>query len=126
MRPLSTDSGQKAIDESEPSAESLAEMPEIDDTRFRRRPGRGHHSARSVGEIVGIDTDLWPHFGSQKAVNDACGSSSKNARGAFPRRLPSFHVTSARDEQSGSPRNSYVMRDRLRLGEIRLRICPPD
>jgi len=55
----------------EPGVESLAEMPEITDARFRRRPGRGHHAARSVGEIVAIDSDLWPHFGSQRAVNEA-------------------------------------------------------
>jgi hypothetical protein len=55
----------------EPSDESLAEMPEIDDQRFRRRPGRGHHVARSVGEVVTIEADLWSHFGSAKAVNDA-------------------------------------------------------
>jgi hypothetical protein len=46
-------------------------MPEINDSRFRRRPGRGHHAARSAGEIVAIDSDLWPHFGSERAVNDA-------------------------------------------------------
>jgi hypothetical protein len=68
---MNGESTKKAIDESEPTAESLAEMPEINDARFRRRTGRGHHQARSVGEIVAIDTDLWPHFGSQKAVNDA-------------------------------------------------------
>ncbi len=28
----------------EPSPESLADMPELDDQRFRRRPGRGHHA----------------------------------------------------------------------------------
>ena len=28
----------------DPSPESLAEMPEIDDQRFRRRPGRGGHA----------------------------------------------------------------------------------
>ena len=55
----------------EPSAESLQEMPEIDDQRFRRRPGRGHHTARDVGQIVKIDADLWSHFGSAEAVNDA-------------------------------------------------------
>jgi hypothetical protein len=26
---------------------------------------------RSLGEIVAIDPDLWPHFGSAEAVNDA-------------------------------------------------------
>jgi hypothetical protein len=46
-------------------------MPEINEQRFRRRPGRGHHVARSVGEIIAIDADIWPHFGSAKAVNDA-------------------------------------------------------
>ncbi len=55
----------------EPSDEALAEMPEIDGQRFRRRPGRGHHVVRSVGEIVTIEADLWSHFGSAKAVNDA-------------------------------------------------------
>jgi len=53
----------------EPS--SSLEMPEIDDERFNRRPGRGHHAQRSVGEIVAIDPDLWAHFGSAEAVNDA-------------------------------------------------------
>lgn len=65
---MSDESTKKATDETEPTAESLAEMPEIDQKRFRRRPGRGHHAARSAGEI---DTDLWPHFGSQEAVNEA-------------------------------------------------------
>lgn len=41
--------------QSEPSAESLEEMPEIDDERFRRLPGRGHHASRSVGEIATIE-----------------------------------------------------------------------
>jgi hypothetical protein len=68
---MKDESTKKAIEDSEPSAESLAEMPEINNGRFRRRPGRGHHTSRSVGEIVAIDTDLWPHFGSQRAVNDA-------------------------------------------------------
>lgn len=60
-----------AMKQDEPSAESLAEMPEIDDQRFRRRPGRGHHVARSVGEIVTIDAEIWSHFGSSQAINDA-------------------------------------------------------
>lgn len=34
-------------------------------------PGRGHHVARSVGEIVTIEAELWSHFGSSQAVNDA-------------------------------------------------------
>ena len=68
---MSAGSTKKASEDTEPTAESLAEMPEINDSRFRRRPGRGHHTACSVGEIVTIDTDLWPHFGSERAVNDA-------------------------------------------------------
>jgi hypothetical protein len=68
---MSDESTKKEIEEGDPGAESLAEMPEINDSRFRRRPGRGHHTTRSVGEIVAIDTDLWPHFGSQRAVNEA-------------------------------------------------------
>jgi hypothetical protein len=55
----------------EPSAAALEEMPEISEPRFRRRPGRGHHIDRSVGEIVAIDADLWSHFGSADAVDDA-------------------------------------------------------
>jgi hypothetical protein len=68
---MSDEATKKTIDPVEPTTESLAEMPEIDEQRFRRRPGRGHHVARGVGEIVAIDADLWPHFGSAKAVNDA-------------------------------------------------------
>jgi hypothetical protein len=55
----------------EPSAASLEEMLEISESRFRPRPGRGHHIDRNVGEIVAIDADLWLHFGSPEAVNDA-------------------------------------------------------
>jgi hypothetical protein len=39
----------------EPSATSLEEMPEISEPRFRRKPGRGHHASRSVGELVAVD-----------------------------------------------------------------------
>lgn len=68
----------------EPSAESLEEMPEINDARFKRRPGRGHHAQRSSGEIVAIDPDLWSHFGSAEAVNDALRQivASKKAAGS--------------------------------------------
>lgn len=55
----------------EPSAESLAEMPEIDPSRFHRRPGRGHHLHLRIGELVAVDPDLWPHFGSSEAINAA-------------------------------------------------------
>jgi hypothetical protein len=57
--------------QNDPSPESLEEAPEIDDQRFRRLPGRGHHVNRSLGEIVAIDPELWSHFGSAEAVNDA-------------------------------------------------------
>lgn len=68
----------------EPSAESLEEMPEIDDERFRRRPGRGHHADRKTNQIVAIDDDLWAHFGSAEAVNDALRQivASKKAAGS--------------------------------------------
>jgi hypothetical protein len=55
----------------EPSDESLEEMPEIDGSRFRRRPGRGHHTHLRAGTEVTIDPDIWPHFGSAEAVNEA-------------------------------------------------------
>lgn len=55
----------------DPGPEALVEMPEIDDVRFRRKPGRGHHAAREAGEIVVIDADVWAHFGSAEAVNEA-------------------------------------------------------
>ena len=60
----------------EPSAESLAEIPEIDlkDPRYRvlgRGPAaRREHALRQVS----IDPDLWEHFRSEKAVNDALRS----------------------------------------------------
>jgi hypothetical protein len=78
---MSDESTKKANEVTEPTVASLAEMHEIDDTRFRRRPGRGHHATRSVGEIVTIDIDLWPHFGSQKAVNDALRRIVEKSRG---------------------------------------------
>jgi len=68
---MSDDSIKKASEQSEPSQASLEEMSEINEQRFRRRPGRGHHANRRVGEIVVIDADLWTHFGSAEAVNDA-------------------------------------------------------
>lgn len=79
---MSDESTKKATEETEPSAESLTEMPEINDRRFRRIPGRGHHATRSAGEIVAIDNDLWPHFGSQRAVNDALRQIVAKAQGS--------------------------------------------
>lgn len=68
----------------DPSAESLEEMPEINDERFRRRLGRGHHVERGAGEIVTIDAELYAHFGSAEAVNDALRQvvASKKAAGS--------------------------------------------
>lgn len=70
--------------QNEPSAESLEEMPEIDDERFHRRPGRGHHAQRSAGEIVTIEADIYAHFGSAEAVNHALRQivASKKAAGS--------------------------------------------
>jgi hypothetical protein len=61
----------KKASEAEPSAESLEELPEVSEPRFRRRPGLGHHAERNLGNIVLVDEDLWAHFGSARAVNDA-------------------------------------------------------
>ena len=61
----------KAAEVAEPSADSLAEVPEITSARFRRRPGRGHHAGLDLGNIVIIDEDLWSHFESAQAVNAA-------------------------------------------------------
>jgi hypothetical protein len=66
----------------DPSPESLEEMPEINDERFRRRPGRGHHAERNVGPLVAIDEDLWAHFGSAEAVNDALRQIVANKKAA--------------------------------------------
>jgi hypothetical protein len=56
----------------EPSAGSLAEMPEITDAeRFHRIPGRGHHTTLRAGDLVRIDPDLLAFFGSAEAVNKA-------------------------------------------------------
>jgi hypothetical protein len=70
--------------QNDPSAESLEEMPEINDERFRRLPGRGNHVERRVGGIVTIDADLFAHFGSAEAVNDALRQfvASKKAAGS--------------------------------------------
>ena len=61
----------KTPDSAEPSTESIEEMPELDATSFRRRPGRGHHANLQTGELVAVDSDLWVHFGSSEAVNAA-------------------------------------------------------
>lgn len=66
-----SDASTKNPDPTEPSAESLAEMPEIDPAKLRRRPGRGHHAHLRSGELVAVDADLWPYFGSSEAINAA-------------------------------------------------------
>jgi hypothetical protein len=68
---MSVESTKKATESAEPTAESLNEMPEVSEPRFRRRAGRGHHADRSLGNIVLVDEDIWAHFGSARAVNDA-------------------------------------------------------
>lgn len=68
---MNDDSMKKANEQQEPTQASLEEMPEINEQRFRRRSGRGHHADRNTGEIVVVDADLWSHFGSAEAVNDA-------------------------------------------------------
>ncbi|WP_437963691.1 hypothetical protein WMF04_28675 [Sorangium sp. So ce260] len=40
-------------------------------SKFRRRPGRGHHTHLRAGPAVTIDPDIWPHLGSAEAVNEA-------------------------------------------------------
>ena len=47
-------------------------MPDTTDTtRFRPRPGRGHHTHLRAGDLVRIDADLLKHFGSADEVNRA-------------------------------------------------------
>jgi hypothetical protein len=68
---MSDASTKKTPEPIEPSAESLEEMPEIDPSKLRRRPGRGHHAHLRGSELVAVDPDLWPYFGSAEAVNAA-------------------------------------------------------
>jgi hypothetical protein len=68
---MSDASTKKTPEPIEPSAEALAEMPEIGPSKFRRVPGRGHHTHLQTGELVAVEPDLWPHFGSSEAVNAA-------------------------------------------------------
>jgi hypothetical protein len=68
---MSDDSTNKTTDLEGPSAESLAEMPEIDPTKHRRVPGRAHHVHLRSGPLVAIDADIWPYFGNTEAVNAA-------------------------------------------------------
>lgn len=57
-----------------PSRASLKEIPEVDFSKVRRLPGRGRYAHLSTGRMihaVAIEPDLWPHFGSAKAINAA-------------------------------------------------------
>ncbi len=66
----------------DPSAESLAEMPEVTDSqRFGRVPGRGHHSQRRAGDLIRIDADLLAFYGSAEAVNAALRALMSDGRG---------------------------------------------
>jgi hypothetical protein len=65
-------SGESTKRSDEPSAESLAEMPEVTDVqRFQRLPGRGHHVHRRAGDLIRVDADVLAFFGSAEAVNAA-------------------------------------------------------
>src|SRR5436190_1285048 len=55
-RAMNDDFLKKVSEQPEPTPAALEEMPEINEQRFRRRPGRGHHASRSAGEIVIIDS----------------------------------------------------------------------
>jgi hypothetical protein len=68
---MNGDSMTKVNEQPEPTQAALEEMHEVNEPRFRRRPGRGHHASRSADGLVIIDADLWSHFGSAEAVNDA-------------------------------------------------------
>jgi len=57
----------------QPSRESLRALPEVDLSRFRRgRRGKyAHLLTGDAAHAVVIDANLWEHYGSAKAVNDA-------------------------------------------------------
>lgn len=71
QRAMSDTSTKMSPEPIEPSTESLEEMPAIDPSTHRRRPGRGHHAHLRGGELVAVDPDLWPYFKSSEAVNAA-------------------------------------------------------
>jgi hypothetical protein len=54
----------------EPSAESLAEMPEVDFSRGIR-PNRFANLRGEFKHAVFLDRDLWEHFGSEERVIEA-------------------------------------------------------
>lgn len=78
-------SGESTKRSEEPSAESLAEMPEITDSRrFQRLPGRGHHVDRRAGDLIRIDADVLAHYGSAEAVNAALRALMTQGRSGQP------------------------------------------
>jgi hypothetical protein len=46
-------------------------LPEYDLTKLKRVPNPFRHLAGKMRHLVAIDPDLWPHFGSAAAVNEA-------------------------------------------------------
>ena len=61
-------SGEKETDE--PSAESLAEMPEVDFSKAVR-PNRLAGLRGEFEHAVFLDAELWEHFGSEERVLEA-------------------------------------------------------
>lgn len=57
-------------EETEPSTESLGEIPEVDFSRGIR-PNRYANLQGNFEHQVQLDAELWRHFGSQQKVIDA-------------------------------------------------------
>ncbi|HEY2406931.1 MAG TPA: hypothetical protein VGI10_13065 [Polyangiaceae bacterium] len=56
--------------QAEPSAESLAELPEVDFSRAIR-PNRLANLRGDFRQAVFLDKELWDHFGSEERVLEA-------------------------------------------------------
>lgn len=59
-----------ARDQSEPTAESLEEIPEVDFTKGIR-PNRYANLRGAFQHAVFLDAELWRHFGSEERVIEA-------------------------------------------------------
>jgi hypothetical protein len=59
-----------ARDQSEPTAESLVEIPEVDFTKGIR-PNRYANLRGAFQHAVFLDAELWRHFGSEERVIEA-------------------------------------------------------
>lgn len=98
---------------SEPRAESLEAMPEINGQRFRRLPGRGHHASRSVGEIVTIDAELTGR--GERAPSPIAGAHQRARELAEELRALAFrsrrNPSCAREPRCVLPRTVTVPRD---------------